>query len=145
MARSVPLSRFTPRVGGGSAFFVRHRSHFMRISHFIIVGVAALAAMLSVGCSKSSSPPTIRFEGYKIESDGTTYANFDIGNPNQSPIVCRLEVQPKDTKSGGPDDDVIPARATLNCGLYVSNTNALSVSITVFRIVPVHHLTVPMQ
>jgi hypothetical protein len=25
MARSVPLSRFTPRVGGGSAFFVRPR------------------------------------------------------------------------------------------------------------------------
>ena len=24
-ARSVPLSRFTPRVGGGSAFFVRHK------------------------------------------------------------------------------------------------------------------------
>ena len=25
MALAVPLSRFTPRVGGGSAFFVRHR------------------------------------------------------------------------------------------------------------------------
>ena len=25
MARSVPLSRFTPRVGGGSAFFVRQQ------------------------------------------------------------------------------------------------------------------------
>ena len=25
MARSVPLSRFTSRVGGGSAFFVRHQ------------------------------------------------------------------------------------------------------------------------
>jgi hypothetical protein len=25
LALSVPLSRFTPRVGGGSAFFVRHR------------------------------------------------------------------------------------------------------------------------
>ena len=27
LARSVPLSRFTPRVGGGSAFFVRRFSH----------------------------------------------------------------------------------------------------------------------
>jgi hypothetical protein len=27
MALSVPLSRSTLRVGGGSAFFVRHRSH----------------------------------------------------------------------------------------------------------------------
>ena len=26
MALSVPLSRFTPRVGGGSAFFVRHQA-----------------------------------------------------------------------------------------------------------------------
>jgi hypothetical protein len=28
MARSVPLSRFTLRVGGGSAFFVRHQDRF---------------------------------------------------------------------------------------------------------------------
>jgi hypothetical protein len=116
----------------------------MRISHFIIVGVAALAAMLSVGCSKSSSPPTIRFEGYKIEGDGTTYANFDIGNPNQSPIVCQLEVQPRDPSSGG-RDFVIPAKGRLKTGLYVSNTNALSLNVTVFRTVPAHHLTVPMQ
>ena len=27
MALAVPLSRFTPRVGGGSAFYVRHRRH----------------------------------------------------------------------------------------------------------------------
>jgi len=26
LALSVPLSRFTPRVGGGSAFFVRHQA-----------------------------------------------------------------------------------------------------------------------
>jgi hypothetical protein len=25
LALAVPLSRFTPRVGGGSAFYVRHR------------------------------------------------------------------------------------------------------------------------
>jgi len=49
---AVPLSRFTSRVGGGSAFFVRHRSHFMRIPHFIIIGIAA-GAMFVVGCSKS--------------------------------------------------------------------------------------------
>jgi len=27
LALAVPLSRFTSRVGGGSAFFVRHRGH----------------------------------------------------------------------------------------------------------------------
>jgi len=31
LARSVPLSRFAPRVGGGSAFFVRPHSHAMTI------------------------------------------------------------------------------------------------------------------
>ena len=31
MARSVPLSRFTSRVGGGSAFFVRPHSRFMNM------------------------------------------------------------------------------------------------------------------
>ena len=29
MALAVPLSRFTPRVGDGSAFYVRHRELFM--------------------------------------------------------------------------------------------------------------------
>ena len=37
MALSVPLSRFTPRVGGGSAFFVRQ--HGARIT-FELVGLA---------------------------------------------------------------------------------------------------------
>ena len=42
MARSVPLSRFTSQVGGGSAFFVR-RIQFMR--------VCLLISMLLVGCA----------------------------------------------------------------------------------------------
>jgi hypothetical protein len=114
----------------------------MRIPHYITT--AALLAVLASGCSKSSRPPNIRFEGYKIQSGGDIYARFDIHNPNQSPIVCQLEVQPKDTRSGGPDY-VIPARASMNCGLYVSNTNALSVSITVFKTVPAQHLSLPLQ
>jgi len=32
LALSVPLSRFTSRVSGGSAFFVRHRSHAMKLT-----------------------------------------------------------------------------------------------------------------
>jgi len=52
LALSVPLSRFTPLVGGGSAFYVRQHRDFMRISRFIIG--AALAAFV-VGCSKQSS------------------------------------------------------------------------------------------
>ena len=34
MALAVPLSRFTSRVGGGSAFFVRHCGHMNISQHF---------------------------------------------------------------------------------------------------------------
>src|ERR1022692_3105580 len=42
LALSVPLSRFTPRVGGGSAFFVRL---LMRAAHIIIL-VASLCCCI---------------------------------------------------------------------------------------------------
>jgi hypothetical protein len=35
MALSVPLSRFTLRVGGGSAFFVRHQDRFEDLHSWI--------------------------------------------------------------------------------------------------------------
>jgi hypothetical protein len=35
LALAVPLSRFTPRVGGGSAFFVRHHYTFMNDKAFV--------------------------------------------------------------------------------------------------------------
>src|ERR1035437_6548790 len=43
LALAVPLSRFTSRVGGGSAFFVRHSRHaFMkRISLIFVVWISA--------------------------------------------------------------------------------------------------------
>jgi len=42
LALLVPLSRFTPRVGGGSAFFVRMKKHFL-------VGIVALLCGLAAG------------------------------------------------------------------------------------------------
>ncbi len=48
MALAVPLSRFTPRVGGGSAFFVRplrHDMNFKRPCWFILLGLLALAGL----------------------------------------------------------------------------------------------------
>jgi hypothetical protein len=36
MARSVPLSRFTPRVGGGSAFFVRHQDRSKILQSWLV-------------------------------------------------------------------------------------------------------------
>ena len=48
MARSVPLSRFTPRVGGGSAYFVRHHSRMRQKSviYFAVVVVLAIIAFV---------------------------------------------------------------------------------------------------
>ena len=56
MALAVPLSRFTPRVGGGSAFFVRRHSHFMSYRTPLIT--AALLVSLLTGCSKHSPAAT---------------------------------------------------------------------------------------
>jgi hypothetical protein len=50
LALAVPLSRFTPRVGGGSAFFVRR---IMIPRCFTILAVT----MLMVGCSRWDSKP----------------------------------------------------------------------------------------
>src|ERR1039457_2686655 len=50
LARSVPLSRFTSRVGGGSAFFVRpcdlceHQRLFYTRCHFRVYGFVALSS-----------------------------------------------------------------------------------------------------
>ena len=57
MALAVPLSRFTSRVGGGSAFYVRHHSDFMTYrASFVLV---ALSAAISCGCSKQPAHGTL--------------------------------------------------------------------------------------
>ena len=40
MALAVPLSRFTSQVGGGSAFFVRHRGHALSFMSYIVDDIA---------------------------------------------------------------------------------------------------------
>ena len=48
MALSVPLSRFTPRVGGGSAFFVRpHRDSGFVLSRFRCGGLVSSQIAMS--------------------------------------------------------------------------------------------------
>ena len=126
----------------------------MRTSYFIIIGVAALGVVLGVGCSKSSSKaptvqssskaPTVHFVGYEVERDGTAHATVEIANPNLSQIVCQLEVQPKDARSGI-DVTVVPARGSLRIKLYVSQTNENSLDLTFFKVVPTSHVTVPMR
>jgi len=53
LALAVPLSRFTPRVGGGSAFFVRP------ISHVPLISKRAAGLVASAGVSI----PSIRDTG----------------------------------------------------------------------------------
>ena len=45
MALAVPLSRFTPRVGGGSAFYVRQQAHAMKLELLIRFLLAALLVL----------------------------------------------------------------------------------------------------
>ena len=42
MALAVPLSRFTPRVGGGSAFFVRPQAFLLVLASFAAKGFGGL-------------------------------------------------------------------------------------------------------
>ena len=63
MALSVPLSRFTSRVGGGSAFFVRHHAHVMKKptrSFLIAVPVVILVGVLFLIWHSRTQP---RFAG----------------------------------------------------------------------------------
>jgi hypothetical protein len=46
LALAVPLSRFTSRVGGGSAFFVRRIMRVLLICALVVVGIPALIYLL---------------------------------------------------------------------------------------------------
>ena len=59
MALSVPLSRFTSRVGGGSAFFVRQHYTFMNIRASILL--LAGCCLLSAGCQREAAIPSDSF------------------------------------------------------------------------------------
>jgi hypothetical protein len=115
----------------------------MRIPHFLIIGVAALVAMLAVGCSKSNPMPVVSFQGYSVGSDGKSRATFEFKNPSQTPITCQFTIQPGD--SSGVSIVNIPAGGYSTSTVFVSQTNAASLSVTVMRLVPVRQLTVPMQ
>ena len=98
MALAVPLSRFTPQVGGGSAFFVRQQDH--TIMKNIPTLLALIAAAVLTGCSTTPSQhaysgpttdivvtvtcsnPDTRFtgsivtDGHAVQSGGTGHATF---------------------------------------------------------------------
>ena len=77
MALSVPLSRFTSRVGGGSAFFVRQHSHAMKIytSFFVIALICGCAHQAPV--ATDSKPDAGR--GGILAPKATVDGHGDVG------------------------------------------------------------------
>ena len=57
MALAVPLSRFTPRVGGGSAFYVR-----LLDAHFLKTSLVVVLAFILVGCKGSQQSASLTTE-----------------------------------------------------------------------------------
>jgi hypothetical protein len=114
----------------------------MRISHFIIISVAALVGVFAVGCSKSTPNPIVSFQGYKVGTDGRTQAIFEFKNPSQSLIVCQVQIQPGDR--GTESIIYIQPGGSLTDTLFVRQTNSVSLSVTVMRVVPVRQFSVPM-
>jgi len=107
----------------------------MRTLH-IIIG-AALVAVFVIGCSKSSKEtPTVRFGGY-IDAVGNhvvgkaSQATFELKNPSESWVICAFHIQ-----SDHPHDAIfsIQPNSTEHVVLYVGQTNAEALSVTVKRV-----------
>jgi hypothetical protein len=117
----------------------------MRKPHLIIITVAILvnlAGIFAVGCSKSVPDPIVRFQGYKVGTDGSTQATFEFSNPGQSLLICRVKIDPSDP--GTENIISIPAGGRSTDTMYVKQTNSVALSVTVMRLLPVHQFTVPM-
>ena len=109
---------------------------FMRISQFI-AGAAVMAA-LSSGCSKKPPLPTVTFDGY-----GPNGAMFNLSNPGKEPVVCTLQVEPDNP--GSEAMVMVPAHGSTTEIMSMSQTNGVSLTVTVMRATPVKKFIVPMQ
>jgi hypothetical protein len=115
----------------------------MQISRLIVIGIMA-GVMLVVGCSKSSSPiPIVTFQGYHGKPDLNLSAVFEFKNPGQSKMFCQLQVQPEDFVRH--EILSIDAGSTVTLNMPVKQTNAVSLIVTVVRVVPVQQVSVPMK
>src|ERR1039458_2671121 len=82
LALAVPLSRFTPRVGGGLAFFVRPHYTFMKLSHtWFLLLVLAFGSMLPMrAAAQDDLEQRVSRLEHKVASDqGVGVAVFEIG------------------------------------------------------------------
>ena len=94
-------------------------------------------AAFVIGCSKSSKEtPTVRFGGY-IDAVGNhvvgkaSQATFELKNPSESWVICAFHIQ-----SDHPHDAIfsIQPNSTEHVVLYVGQTNAEALSVTVKRV-----------
>ena len=94
MARSVPLSRSTLRVGGGSAFFVRRHPHMKRILQALALLVAVAFIVLFVTAylkpRKSNRIPNWRLNLMQIELVKKEWADDRVGTTNDTPTFSDL-------------------------------------------------------
>jgi hypothetical protein len=75
LALAVPLSRFTPRVGGGSAFYVRLLApHFMKTK--IGVGLVAVSLLSAIVLQVVGSPAFGHVSKMTKQGDHVTVDNF---------------------------------------------------------------------
>jgi len=87
LSLAVPLSRFTSRVGGGSAFFVRNRTHAMKTFRiiFILGAVFFVKATLPAADAVRVSPSPIEL----IMDCGTVHSNRSITYEVDSAVEFR--------------------------------------------------------
>ena len=87
MALAVPLSRFTSRVGGGSAFYVR-----LLDAHFMKTSLVVVLAFILVGCKSSQQSASLTTEQATITA--TRLANDKASALYQhQPIVAGQPAQ----------------------------------------------------
>ena len=120
MALAVPLSRFTPRVGGGSAFFVRHHSRMSRTTKILICSVCLVAAVVIVlpflahHTRQSNKIPRCHDNLRRIELAKFNWAGNEAKTTNDTPTWDDLRLYFPDSWSNG--IPVCPAGGTYTIG-----------------------------
>jgi hypothetical protein len=113
LALPVPLSQFTPRVGGGSAFYVSHHRHAaMKKSIVSIIGVVLLAILCLFwhhnSYRRAFAPKFLRYEA--DTNDGIVRAVFIVTNRSSSDVLCTPRAVPNISMPGwrGTTIDTLP-------------------------------------
>jgi hypothetical protein len=73
LALAVPLSRFTPRVGGGSAFFVRHRGHALSFMSYVMDDAAKSERVEDLAATFRADFWLVGF-GFSLDSHAAVFA-----------------------------------------------------------------------